>query len=192
MRQWAWRVRPAAPCVRENHSQAHLFQMVKKAEKCYKNNTYTLSDIRPYASRQKCRVEARATRRSTVHGRLPNCQAESNLVDEIRKVVDQVQDIVVDSTHQVAEEIAQWIDGPADADNQAHCRVRLHHILVYFAAICRHLASFSRKGFEQDESPSTHAHNESRHGWNELSLTSVTECKHKTGPKQEPPEHAPM
>merc|ERR1712060_922854 len=37
MRQWAWHVRPAAPCVREYHSQAHHFEVVKKAEKCYKN-----------------------------------------------------------------------------------------------------------------------------------------------------------
>merc|ERR1712060_346962 len=64
MRQWAWHVRPAAPCVRENHSQAHLFEMVKKSRKMVQKHTYTWSDIRPYASRQKCRVEARATRRS--------------------------------------------------------------------------------------------------------------------------------
>merc|ERR1712060_764247 len=40
MRQWAWHVRPAAPCVHENHSQAHLFEMVKKSEKWLKTHIH--------------------------------------------------------------------------------------------------------------------------------------------------------
>merc|ERR1719326_2184231 len=52
--------------------------------------------------------------------RLPDRQAESNLVHEVCEVVDQVQDIVIDGSHEVAEEVAQGVDGPAEGDDVAH------------------------------------------------------------------------
>merc|ERR1719420_2155982 len=73
---------------------------------------------------------------SAALGRRPNGQAESNLVDEIRQVVDQVQGVVVDASQQVAEEVAQGIDGPTDGHNEAHHAEGLLNILVHLVTAC--------------------------------------------------------
>ena len=42
-------------------------------------------------------------------------------------VVDQVQDAGVNASQHVAEEVAQWVDGPAEGDDEAHgVEGRLH------------------------------------------------------------------
>merc|ERR1711976_935801 len=65
-----------------------------------------------------------------VLGCLPDGQAECNLVDEVCKVVDQVEAAVVDSAHKIAEEVTSRIDRPTCSDNQAHGAERRLHILV--------------------------------------------------------------
>merc|ERR1712182_90592 len=55
-----------------------------------------------------------------VLGCLPDSQAESNLVDEVGKVVDEVQAAVIDTAHEVAKEVTSRIDGPACSDDEAH------------------------------------------------------------------------
>merc|ERR1719468_957265 len=52
--------------------------------------------------------------------RVPDGQAEGNLVHEIRQVVNQVERGVVDTVHQVSEEVTQWVDGPSHSDDEAH------------------------------------------------------------------------
>src|SRR3990172_1330527 len=46
-------------------------------------------------------------------------QTESDLVDEIREVVDDVEAGFVDAARIAANEIAERIDGPADGDDEA-------------------------------------------------------------------------
>merc|ERR1719324_1445714 len=56
-----------------------------------------------------------------VLGSLPDGKAEGDLVDKVSKVVDEVQAAVVDTTHEVTEEVASRVDGPTCSDDEAHC-----------------------------------------------------------------------
>ena len=55
-----------------------------------------------------------------VPGRVPDGQAESDLVDDVSKVVHQVQRGARHGTAQVPEEVAERVDRPADGDDEAH------------------------------------------------------------------------
>ena len=50
----------------------------------------------------------------------PDDENESNLVDEIGKIVDQIEQLSGDRTAEVAEEVTEGVDGPADGDDGAH------------------------------------------------------------------------
>ena len=50
----------------------------------------------------------------------PNNENERNLVDEIGKIVDQVEQLGGDRAAEVAEEVTEGVDGPADGDDGAH------------------------------------------------------------------------
>merc|ERR1712019_81953 len=50
-------------------------------------------------------------------GALPDGKAECNLVDKVRQVVDQIQGCIIGVIEdQIAEEVACWVDGPANGD----------------------------------------------------------------------------
>merc|ERR1712118_215089 len=55
-----------------------------------------------------------------VLGSLPDGKAEGDLVHEICKVVDEVQAAVIDTTHEVAKEVAGWVNGPTCSNNETH------------------------------------------------------------------------
>merc|ERR1711959_412138 len=50
----------------------------------------------------------------------PAGKNEGNLVDEVRNVVDHVEEGLVHSSEEVAEQVAKRVDGPAHCDNHAH------------------------------------------------------------------------
>merc|ERR1712217_256404 len=65
-----------------------------------------------------------------VPGRLPNGQAEGNLVYEVSKVIDEVQCIIIDRTHEVAKEVTQRVNAPANCHDESHCAEGRLHVLV--------------------------------------------------------------
>merc|ERR1712106_1226581 len=66
-----------------------------------------------------------------VLGCLPDGKAKGDLIDEICQVVNEVQDVVINCTHEVTKKVAQGIDGPASSDNQTHGAEGLLHVLVH-------------------------------------------------------------
>merc|ERR1712203_880818 len=112
------------------------------------------------ASKQKIDINCLGTKQSllgalltsVIHGRLPDGKAEGNLVDEISKVVHQVEDGIVHAAQQVSEEVAQWVNAPAGSNDDAHgveggLHVRRDLVTTsHFATPCKDL--------EQDERPS--------------------------------------
>ena len=48
----------------------------------------------------------------------PDGQHKGDLVDEIGKIVNQIEVDLGDGAHQIAEEVAQGIDGPANGNNE--------------------------------------------------------------------------
>ena len=71
---------------------------------------------------------------------------------------DQVESAVVHGPQQVAEEVPQGVDGPADGDDEAHRREGLLDILVHAFSACG--GGRALEDFEEDEAPAAHAHNE--------------------------------
>merc|ERR1712003_514258 len=120
----------------------------------------------------------------------PDGEAESNLVDDISNVVDQVEVISLDLALQVAEEVAERVDGPANGDNQAHGAEGLLHMLAHLLVSSCHFAGFTSEDLEEDEAPASHAHNEAHHGVAETCLTAVASDQHDDGADQQTPEHA--
>merc|ERR1711992_149832 len=124
-----------------------------------------------------------------VLGRLPNGKAEGNLVHEVGKVVDQVESVVINAGHQVSEEVAQWVNGPSDCDDETHGAERLLHILVYLVAGSRNLTCLASEDLVQDEAPTSHAEDESRPGIEETGLATVSKCKQRHCAKHQAPKH---
>merc|ERR1711988_1532568 len=77
----------------------------------------------------------------------PACAHECNLVDEIRNVVDHVEESVVHGTEQVAEEVSCRVDGPANSDDHAHGVERGCNSL---AALTNKAASLTSEDLEQN------------------------------------------
>merc|ERR1712178_244399 len=50
----------------------------------------------------------------------PAGENESDLVDEVRNIVDHVEEDLVHSSEEVAEQVAKRVDGPAHCYNHAH------------------------------------------------------------------------
>merc|ERR1719453_1164740 len=117
----------------------------------------------------------------------PACKHESDLVHEVCNVVDHIQEDLVDSSEQVAEQIAKWVDAPANCDDQAHgaegaCDSRA-------AARCS-ATGFTVEDLEENEEPAQHSTGECRPGQESADLTEVSERKHHHGTSQELPEHS--
>merc|ERR1719254_496513 len=90
-------------------------------------------------------------------GSVPDDQAERDLVHEVRQVVDEVESGGSDSAAEVAEEVTQGVDGPANRDDEAHGTEGLLHGLRNSSG--GDLASLTDKDLAQDEAPTAHAHN---------------------------------
>merc|ERR1712106_13536 len=124
-----------------------------------------------------------------VLGCLPDGKAKGNLIDEICQVVNEVQDVVINCTHEVTKKVAQGIDGPASSDNQTHGAEGLLHVLVH-GTLTSSFASLTCKDLIEDEEPAQHAHNEPRHSWHNLRLSCIACRKHDHCANQKSPEHA--
>merc|ERR1712178_646604 len=83
-------------------------------------------------------------------GARPACKDESNLVHHVRNVVDNIEDLVVHGTEQVAEEVTGRVDGPADGDDHAHVVEGSCNVL---AAVASETPSLAAEDLEQDEAP---------------------------------------
>merc|ERR1712188_37715 len=94
---------------------------------------------------------------SALLSRIPDGEAECDLVHEIGKVVHQIQSGVLDTAHEISEEITQRVDGPTHCDDETHGAERGSHIFVC-AGCCG--TCFASEDLKQDEKPSTHAHTE--------------------------------
>merc|ERR1712199_141641 len=118
-------------------------------------------------------------------GARPACKHERDLVDEVRNVVDHVEDGVVHGTEEVAEEVACRVDGPADGDDHAHVVERRSDV---WAAIACKTTGLTAEDLEQNEAPAAHAHGETRPSWDDGFLAHVSERKHQDSSEEELPE----
>ena len=82
----------------------------------------------------------------------PDDENESNLVDEIGKIVDQVEQLGRDGTAEVTEEVTEGIDGPADGDDGAHGVEG--GLDCDGSGVSLNLGGFTSEDLGQDESPS--------------------------------------
>merc|ERR1719238_258978 len=124
------------------------------------------------------------------HGGGPDGKAERDLVDDVGNVVDQVEGISADLALQVAEEVAERVDGPANGDDQAHGVEGLLHMLAHLLVSTCHFAGFTSEDLEEDEAPASHAHDEASHWVAETRLTAVASEQHHDCADQQAPEHA--
>merc|ERR1719446_323466 len=130
--------------------------------------------------------------KSAVLGGLPDCEAECDLVDEVCKVVDEVQAAVIHTAHEVTEEVTCRVDGPACGDDETHGAKRGHHILVCRSEGTSNTASLATEDLEEDEEPSAHATCKANPctAGAQVSLTGVAEDKHHNSANQELPERS--
>merc|ERR1719218_304 len=127
-----------------------------------------------------------------VLGSLPDGKAEGDLVDEICKVVDEVQAAVIDTTHEVAKEVAGWVNGPTCSDNETHGAERGLGELVGRSKLASNGSGLATEDLEEDEEPTAHATSEAHPGTTraQVSLSSVAEHKHDHSSDQELPERS--
>merc|ERR1712139_505951 len=90
---------------------------------------------------------------SACFGRCPNRKAEGDLVHEVGQVVHQVENTVLDTAHEISEEVAKRVDGPTDRNDETHGLERSFHMLVRIAP-CGRAGGFTHENFKQDVSPS--------------------------------------
>merc|ERR1712117_125560 len=109
-----------------------------------------------------------------VLGRLPDGKAESDLVHKISEVVDQVQGGVIHRTHQVSEDVAERVDGPAGCDDEAHRAEGGLHVLVHLVASGGHRSSLTSEDLEEDETPSCHPDDEPSPCVDETCFSAIT------------------
>merc|ERR1711976_325830 len=91
-------------------------------------------------------------------GARPAGKHEADLVDEIGNVVHHVEGGLVSDTGQEAKEVAERVDGPAKAHDEAHVGEGLLHGT---AAVAGGLGGLASEDLEQDEAPASHAEEES-------------------------------
>merc|ERR1712159_450878 len=82
----------------------------------------------------------------------PAGKNESNLVDQVRNVVDHVQEGLVHGSKEVAEQVAKRVDGPAHCDDHAHVVEGSSDSLT---AAGNRATSFTGKDLKEDESPAS-------------------------------------
>merc|ERR1719387_2089683 len=116
----------------------------------------------------------------------PACKHESDLIDKVCNVVDHIQEDLVDSSEQVAKQIAKWVDAPANCDDQAHGAEGACHSRA--AARCG-AAGLTIEDLEENEEPAQHATGESWPCQEGANLTEVSKGQHHHSANQELPEH---
>ena len=94
----------------------------------------------------------------------PDGKAERDLVNEVSKVVHQVERVVIHAAQQVPEEVAERVDGPARGDDEAHGGERGLHVLAHLVAAGSHGTGFAQEDLVQDEPPSAQAEEEALPG----------------------------
>jgi len=124
-----------------------------------------------------------------LNGGGPDAKDESDLVDQIRNVVDDVQQTGIDGTSKETEEISKRVDGPTNGDDGSH---GVEGGLDGLGGVSDglELAGFTVEDFLQDESPSAHAEDESNPGVDGTRFAEVTGEKHENGSNQKSPEDA--
>merc|ERR1712224_611667 len=118
-------------------------------------------------------------------GARPAREHKGDLVDNVRNVVDHVEDGVIHGAEQVAEEVASGVDGPAHGDDHAHVVERSCNV---WAAVTGKTTGLTAEDLEQDESPAAHAHGETWPCRDDALLAHVAECKHQDSSEEELPE----
>merc|ERR1711862_106753 len=113
----------------------------------------------------------------------PARKHESNLVHEIRNVVEHIEEDLIDGAEQVAEKVAKRIDGPARCNDHTHV---LEGSRDGLAAARSGAASFTSEDLVQNEEPTEHATNEGRPRWEKEGLTKVAEKEHHDGAARAP------
>merc|ERR1712134_236282 len=115
----------------------------------------------------------------------PAGKDEADLVDQVGNVVDHVEGGLVGNAGQEAQEVAQRVDGPANAHDEAHVgEGRLHRA----AAVAGSLGGLTGEDLEEDEAPAAQAKDESRPAESWGGLANVAEGEHEDGADEEPPE----
>merc|ERR1719335_947189 len=115
-------------------------------------------------------------------GARPAGKHKADLVEEIGNVVHHVEGGLVGNTSQEAKEVAERVDGPAQAHDEAHVSEGL---LDCGAAVAGGLGRLASKDLEQDEGPAAHAKDESRPTESWGGLTNVAESEHEDGADKE-------
>merc|ERR1712050_775342 len=95
--------------------------------------------------------------RSVLLGRSPDGKAECNLVDEISKVVHQIEGTIIDLAQQISEEVAKGVDRPTGCDNETHDAEGLLHMFAHAITGGSHGTCFAFEDLVQDEAPSGQA-----------------------------------
>merc|ERR1719393_371690 len=150
-------------------------------KKCVAKRSRRTLSLRACSTQQGLSLALRVTL-----GCRPACEHESDLVDEVCDVVNHIEEDLVDSSEQVAKQIAKWVDAPANCDDQAHgaegaCDSRA-------AARCS-ATGFTVEDLEENEEPAQHATSESWPCQEGANLTEVSERQHHHSANQELPEH---
>jgi hypothetical protein len=117
----------------------------------------------------------------------PDDENEGNLVDEIGKIVDQVEQLGGDGTAEVAKEVTEGVDGPADGDDGAHGVEG--GLDGSGGGVSLDLGSLTSENLGQNVEPTGATGNEHGEG-HETSLANVAAGKHDDGSDQQTPENA--
>merc|ERR1712147_408894 len=121
-------------------------------------------------------------------GGRPAGKHEADLVDQVGNVVDDVEGGLVGNTGQEAQEVAERVDGPANAHDEAHVGERLLHCFALVTERGRCLGGAASEHLEEDEEPAAQAKDESRPAEAWGGLANVTEDEHEHGAEEELPE----
>jgi len=121
-------------------------------------------------------------------GASPDGEAEADLVQEIGKIVDDVEGSLVDRAQKVAEQVAEGIDGPSDGDDETHVGEGL--LDGFGGVVSVDLGGLTGEDLEEDVEPAAHASDETGPGVDGLDLTKIAEGKHDNGADHQTPEHA--
>merc|ERR1712032_1522034 len=119
----------------------------------------------------------------------PDAEDEGNLVDQIRNVVDDVQQTGINGTGEEAKEIAERIDGPADGDDGTH---GVEGGLDGLRGVSDRLelAGFTVEDLLKNVEPTTETQDETQPGVDGTRFAEVARQKHEHGADEETPEDA--
>merc|ERR1719464_609122 len=117
----------------------------------------------------------------------PASQHEGNLVNEVGDVVQHVQEGLIHCAKQVAEEISEGVDGPANRHDESHV---VERFLDCLGALSGHTTRLTCEDLLEDVEPSQHSEDEPNPCLQGASLSHVAEGQHGNSAEQQPPKHA--